>query len=176
MLPGCRFDLCLFFICADFNYMCLGSTRNNVFGRNCYRPASVGHSRSHARSGRYQARCYTLLQPPYEANGNQVSAAPVLGDFFDQRALATQQGQTYAPPISFGLSGQANGKQPYRDWDYKDIAPRFVFAYSPHIASVLLHDLFGAAGKTSIRGDYAFTTITSAKAWSIPSTARERLG
>jgi len=97
---------------------------------------------------------YTLLQPPYESTGNQVSATPALGDFFLQRAAAMEQGQSYSPTISFGLSGQANGQRPYWEWDYKDIAPRFAFAYSPHRASGLLHDLFGASGKTAIRGGY----------------------
>ena len=52
------------------------------------------------------------------------------------------------------LGGQANGKQPFWSWDYKDIAPRFAFAYSPHADSGFLHKLFGSAGKSSIRGGY----------------------
>src|SRR4029077_11972306 len=44
--------------------------------------------------------------------------------------------------ITFDLSGQANGKKPYWDYDYKDFAPRLSIAYSPNL---------GGPGKTSIR-------------------------
>src|SRR5712692_9695617 len=64
------------------------------------------------------------------------------------------QGQAYEPLISFALSGQANGKQPYWDWDYKDIAPRFAIAYSPKGEGGLSKTLFGGPGKTSIRAGY----------------------
>ena len=97
---------------------------------------------------------YSLLQPPYEANGDQVEATPQLGDFFRQRAVAMNAGATYNPPISFDLSGQANGKRPYWGWDYGDIAPRFAFAWAPSFSSGLLGDLAGARGKTSIRGGF----------------------
>ena len=84
---------------------------------------------------------YTLLQPPYETDGNQVSPSPRLGDFFNQRSEAMTQGQSYAPPISFALSGKADGEPPYWNWDYKDFAPRFAFAYSPSFSDGLLHAL-----------------------------------
>src|SRR5437868_7626919 len=63
-------------------------------------------------------------------------------------------GQTYDPTVTFNLSGQANGKKPYWDWDYKNIAPRIAFAWSPSSDSGMLHKLFGGTGKTSIRGGY----------------------
>jgi len=64
------------------------------------------------------------------------------------------QGNTYHPVVSMNLSGQANGKKPYWGWDYKDFAPRFAFAYSPHASSGFLNRLFGGPGKSSIRGGY----------------------
>jgi hypothetical protein len=98
---------------------------------------------------------YTLLQPPYETAGNQVSPVPDLGAFYNARAVAMAAGQTYAPELNFDLSGQANGKQPYWNWDYGDVAPRFAFAYAPSGGGHgLLHALFGGPGKTSIRGGY----------------------
>ena len=98
---------------------------------------------------------YSLLQPPYEANGNQAAPNISIGQLFAQRALAMEHGQTLSPPdIQFVLSGQANGKQPYWNWDYKDIAPRVALAYSPHADSGWLHSLFGSAGKSSIRAGY----------------------
>ncbi|MFY9558855.1 MAG: TonB-dependent receptor [Terriglobales bacterium] len=97
---------------------------------------------------------YTLLQPPYETTGTQVAPSVSLHDWFNKRGQAMLAGQTYAPVVQFNLSGQANGKQPYWAWDYKNIAPRIAFAWSPSSDSGMLHKLFGGAGKTSIRGGY----------------------
>lgn len=97
---------------------------------------------------------YSLLQPPYEASGNQAAPNISMGDFFAKRALAMENGQVYSPEVQFVLSGQANGKKPYWNWDYKDIAPRLALAYSPHADGGWLHTLFGGAGKSSIRAGY----------------------
>ena len=97
---------------------------------------------------------YTLLQPPYETTGTQVAPDVSLHDWFWQRGQSMLKGQAYEPLVSFSLSGQANGKKPYWNWDYKDIAPRFAIAYSPGADSGLWKKLFGGAGKTSIRAGY----------------------
>jgi hypothetical protein len=97
---------------------------------------------------------YTLLQPPYETTGTQTAPSVSLNDWFSRRFAAMQVGQTYAPTVTFNLSGQANGKQPYWNWDYKDIAPRFAFAWSPSAESGFFRKFLGGAGKTSIRGGY----------------------
>jgi hypothetical protein len=97
---------------------------------------------------------YTLLQPPYETKGNQVAPTISLNSFFKNRAAAMEIGQTYHPVISFALSGKANGGQPYWQYDYKDIAPRFAFAYSPSGLSGFAHSIFGDKGKSSIRGGF----------------------
>jgi hypothetical protein len=102
---------------------------------------------------------YSLLQPPYEMHGNQVSPTFSLNNWFAERGQKMRQGETLNSGTSDGLvqmelAGQANGKQPYWAWDYKNIAPRIAFAYSPHFESGLLHKVFGSAGKSSIRGGY----------------------
>jgi len=110
---------------------------------------------------------YSLLQPPYEVNGNQAAPSVSIGDVFATRARLQAMGQSYSPgqnatngvpgglpPLSFALSGQANGKQPYWQWDYKDLAPRFAVAYSPSFDEGWRHRLFGSAGKSSIRMGY----------------------
>ena len=96
---------------------------------------------------------YSILQPPFETTGTQVAPTISLHDWFTQRGLAAYQGQVYNPPISFGLNGQANGKQPYWGYDYKDFAPRVAFAYSPKGDGFARH-LWGGPGKTSIRIGY----------------------
>ena len=97
---------------------------------------------------------YTILQPPYETTGTQVSPTISLHDWFLQRGVAAYQGQVYNPTISFGLSGQANGKSPYWGYDHADFAPRLALAYSPRADSGLAHRLWGGSGKTSIRVGY----------------------
>jgi len=110
---------------------------------------------------------YSLLQPPYEADGNQAAPTISIGNLFAQRAKLQLMGQSFSPgqnaangvpgglpPITFGPSGQANGKQPYWQWDYHNLAPRFAIAYSPQFDSGLLHRFFGSAGKSSVRMGY----------------------
>ncbi|MBS1852086.1 MAG: carboxypeptidase regulatory-like domain-containing protein [Acidobacteria bacterium] len=97
---------------------------------------------------------HTLLQPPYETQGNQAAPTTSIGDWFRDRGQAMLQGQGYAPLITFDRAGQANGRPPYWNWDYKNFAPRFAMAYSPHADNGWLHGLFGSAGKSSIRAGY----------------------
>ena len=96
---------------------------------------------------------YAILQPPYETTGTQVAPTISLHDWFNQRGMAAGQGQVYEPLVSFALDGQANGKQPYWGYDYKDFAPRVAFAYSPN-ADGWAKRLWGGQGKTSIRAGY----------------------
>jgi hypothetical protein len=94
---------------------------------------------------------YSLLQPPYEINGNQVGPDQSLHDFFEKRMSNMVQGVAYSPNFTLQLAGQANGQKPYWDWDYKNIAPRVSLAWSPGYQSGLLGSLFGGPGKSSIR-------------------------
>jgi len=97
---------------------------------------------------------YSLLQPPYEADGNQVAPTIDMHQWFENRITNMYQGAVVQPDITFNLSGQANGGKPYWAWNYNNVAPRFAFAYSPHADSGFWHKLFGDAGKSSIRGGY----------------------
>jgi hypothetical protein len=97
---------------------------------------------------------YTLLQPPYETTGAQVEPSIRMENFLQKRGAAMLAGQTYNPPISFVLGGKANNGPPYWGWDYRDLAPRFAFAWSPKAQGGFLRRLFGDPGKSSIRGGY----------------------
>ena len=97
---------------------------------------------------------YSLLQPPYEADGNQVSPTINMQQWFENRINGMFQGVTDQPLLTFDLSGQANGKKPYWGWNYNNVAPRFAIAYSPHAASGFWHNIFGDHGKSSIRAGY----------------------
>jgi hypothetical protein len=110
---------------------------------------------------------YSLLEPPYETAGNQAAPTISIDSMFKARATEQFTGEAYSPgqnaaqglsgglpPIQFNISGQANGKKPYWNWDYTDIAPRLAIAYSPHADGGWLQSLFGSAGKSSIRAGY----------------------
>jgi hypothetical protein len=97
---------------------------------------------------------YSLLQPPYESSGNQVSPTVNMHQWFTNRWQNSYQGNVDQPLLSFDLSGQANGKKPYWAWDYRNLALRFAVAYSPHAASGFWHKVFGDTGKSSIRAGY----------------------
>lgn len=97
---------------------------------------------------------YSLLQPPYETTGTQVAPTTSLDNVFNTRAADQVKGISFNPLITFDLAGQANGKQPYWGWDYKDVAPRVALAWSPDFESGFLRELFGGPGKVVIRGGW----------------------
>jgi hypothetical protein len=110
---------------------------------------------------------YSLLEPPYETDGNQAAPTISIDSLFKARAQMQFAGMPYSPgqnaaqglagglpPIQFNISGQANGKKPYWNWDYTNFAPRIAMAYAPHADSGWLRSLFGTAGKSSIRMGY----------------------
>jgi hypothetical protein len=97
---------------------------------------------------------YSLLQPPFENTGNQVSPTVDMDQWFKTRGNDAYQGTVDQPDLTFNLSGQANHAKPYWGWDYRNLAPRFAIAYSPHAASGFWHKVFGDAGKSSIRAGY----------------------
>lgn len=97
---------------------------------------------------------YSMLQTPYEINGEQAAPQVSMHDWFATRARDMLQGITTQPELQFNLSGRANGGKPYWNWDYKDFAPRLAFAYSPNFDRGFMHTLLGGNGKSSIRGGY----------------------
>jgi len=97
---------------------------------------------------------YSLLQPPYEADGNQISPTLNMHQWFQNRINSMFQGVVNQPLITFNLSGQANGGKPYWAWNYNNFAPRLAFAYSPHPEGGFWHKLLGDKGKSSIRAGY----------------------
>jgi hypothetical protein len=97
---------------------------------------------------------YTLLQPPYETSGNQVSPDQNLSDFVTQRADLMTQGKTSSEIITYSPNGQANGKKPFWPYDHKNFGPRLSIAYSPSGSAGLWKSLFGGPGKSSIRAGF----------------------
>jgi hypothetical protein len=82
---------------------------------------------------------HSLLQSPYERNGQEVAPTVNMGQWFAARAAGAAEGKVVQPPFGFIQAGRANGKPGFWTMDKLDIAPRFAYAYSPD-------------AKTSIRG------------------------
>src|SRR5205085_117671 len=99
---------------------------------------------------------WSLFSPPWETSGTEVAPTMGLGDWFKLRGANMLQGVGSAadPTITFDLSGRGNNKPGYYNWDYKNFAPRFAFAYSPRPEGGWLKHIFGGEDKTVIRGGF----------------------
>jgi hypothetical protein len=96
----------------------------------------------------------SLLQTPYEVNGQQVSPNIDVDSWYLTRGQQAALGNSDQPDFSFTPSGQGRGGTPYWPMPKANIAPRIAFAYSPNASKGFLHTLFGDAGKTSIRAGF----------------------
>ncbi|MBB5056819.1 hypothetical protein HDF16_001504 [Granulicella aggregans] len=98
---------------------------------------------------------HTILQTPYEANGQQVQPTINIHDWFTTRAAQAAQGNSVQPPISFAPAGQARGGKPFYPMNWGNIAPRFAFAFAPAPEDgTWMNKLLGGAGKSSIRAGF----------------------
>ena len=74
---------------------------------------------------------HTILQTPYETNGQQVSPTIDTDAWYKQRESAALQGQVYEPLIGFAPSGKANGKPGYWSKQKANFAPRLGIVFAP---------------------------------------------
>ncbi len=74
---------------------------------------------------------YTLLQTPYEVNGQQTAPTIDTHAWFLERGQAASQGQIYEPNLSFAPNGHANGRPGYWPVQKNNFAPRLAIAYAP---------------------------------------------
>lgn len=74
---------------------------------------------------------HTILQTPYENNGQQVAPTIDTHAWFTQREQAALQGQIYEPILSFAPTGPHYGTPGYWPKQKANIAPRLSIAYAP---------------------------------------------
>ncbi len=98
---------------------------------------------------------YSLMPPFHEANGEQISALPVLGDWYYRRGELANAGrsQTEAGLIRYVLRDSPEGS-PLYPFHKKNLAPRLSLAYSPQGSSGLSKFFFGGPGRSSIRAGW----------------------
>jgi hypothetical protein len=97
---------------------------------------------------------HTLLQTPYEVNGQQVTPSIDMDSWYLTRASQAAKGVSDQPFYSFTPGGQARGGAPYWPMQKTNLAPRFAVAYSPNPSNGFMHAIFGDAGKSSIRAGF----------------------
>jgi len=106
---------------------------------------------------------HSLLQTPYEVDGQQVAPTVDLHQWFENRAIAAKQGLGNQPEFSFVPSGQGRGGKPYWPMNKDNFAPRFSIAYSPGSQEGLGKSLFGAQARPPSVPASACTTTTSVR-------------
>ena len=74
---------------------------------------------------------HTLLQTPYETNGQQVTPTIDTHAWYTQREAAALQGQIYEPDLQFAPSGPYYGKPGFWPKSKNNVAPRIAIVYSP---------------------------------------------
>jgi hypothetical protein len=99
---------------------------------------------------------YSLLSPPWEVNGFQVAPTVNLGEWFDERARAMEQGipSNRDPRVQFDLAGPGNDRPHFYEWDLNNFAPRIAAAWTPQIEGGFFGALTGN-GRMVIRGGYS---------------------
>jgi hypothetical protein len=100
---------------------------------------------------------YGLSRPVYEATGLQVKPTVSLGDFFERRVEGAKNGNPVNDIITVDLAGPKNGRSGYYDWDKNNFQPRISLAWSPDFREGFLGKLFGAQGRSVLRGGFAIT-------------------
>jgi hypothetical protein len=97
---------------------------------------------------------HTLLQTPYEMNGQQVQPTTDMYQWFQNRGTQAALGNSVQPNIYFAPSGQSRGLQPYWPMQKNNLAPRISFAYSPNVGQGFWRKLFGNSGDSVLRAGY----------------------
>lgn len=98
---------------------------------------------------------HSLMPPPYEAEGIQLSPSQPLERWFNTRQGLADQGksQAEAGSISYVVASSAQGRPMY-PFHKSNFAPRASFVWSPDSDSKLAKFLFGGPGKTAIRAGW----------------------
>jgi hypothetical protein len=75
---------------------------------------------------------HTILQTPYEENGQQISPTIDTDAWYKQRNTAALQGEVYEPLLQFAPSGPANHAPGLWSKQKANFAPRLAIAYAPN--------------------------------------------
>lgn len=94
---------------------------------------------------------HSILQTPYETQGQQVAPTVDTHAWYQQRETAAQQGQIYEPDLYFAPAGPYYSKPGFWPKSKDNFAPRFAIAYSPdsktsiRLGAGIYYDHYGEA-------------------------------
>jgi hypothetical protein len=98
---------------------------------------------------------HTIMQTPYETNGQQVQPTINMHQWFETRGQQAALGNSVQPEVSFAPSGKANGGKPFYPMNWGNVAPRIAIAFAPAPEEgTWMNKLLGGAGKSSIRAGF----------------------
>lgn len=75
---------------------------------------------------------HSLLQTPYEVNGQQIAPTIDTDSWFKERGTAASTGTIYEPDLSFSPAGKANHAPGYWPKSKDNFAPRLAVVWSPN--------------------------------------------
>ena len=110
---------------------------------------------------------HTLLQVPYERNGQEIVPTINMTQWFDDRWAASSQGKVVQPNFGFTQGGRANDRPGYWSMGKLDVAPRLAVAYAPntrttiHAGAGLYYDHFGQGIVDSFDQQGSFGLVTA---------------
>lgn len=93
---------------------------------------------------------YGISRPVYERTGHQVQPTVKLGDLYERRRASADNGVPLNELIAYDLSGPANNRPGYYDYDKNNFAPNVSVAYSPNFWK----GFFGRNNESVIRGGF----------------------
>jgi hypothetical protein len=110
---------------------------------------------------------HTILQTPYEAEGQQIAPTINTHDWFKERGYQAATGNVFEPNLQFAPSGKANGKPGFWPKNKHDFAPRLAVVYSPNSKTSfragggLYYDHFGEAIASALSSEASFGLSSS---------------
>jgi hypothetical protein len=113
---------------------------------------------------------HTLLQVPYERNGQDIVPTVNLGQWLDSRWQGASKGDVVDPTFGFIQGGRANSKPGFWNMDKLNLAPRLAIAWAPTSTTTVragfgvYYDHFGQGIVDSFDQQGEFGLVTSNQA------------
>ena len=115
---------------------------------------------------------HTILQTPYETDGQQVTPTIDTHAFYLEREAAAQASQVYEPDLQFAPSGPFYGKPGFWPKSKDNFAPRIAIAYSPdtktsiRLGAGIYYDHYGEALVNTYdqNGSFGLSSVVSNEA------------
>jgi len=110
---------------------------------------------------------HTILQTPYETNGQEITPTIDTNKWFLERGTAAAQGQVYEPNLEFAPAGKANKRPGYWPKSKTDLAPRLSAVWSPNpktsirAGAGMYYDHYGEAIAAALSAEASFGLSTS---------------